>query len=248
MVRSSRAHRLSVLVLLAWATGGCQTGTERRDAAGASRLPVAEPARTVEDPPLADPVTRILPVRVATGVAARGLQSETRRLSQPIPWDGELELPFELAADRDEARSRSLAHRAKRRAFEGAPPVMPHGPSFGNGASCVDCHTHGFDVDEDLVGRAMSHPPLASCMQCHIEAENLDLPRGGSLGNAFSGQRPSAAPSARSSGGAPPPIPHRIEMRGRCLSCHGELGYPGLRTSHPERALCMQCHVLAGSP
>ena len=28
-----------------------------------------------------------------------------------------------------------------------------------------------------------------------------------------------------------------------CLACHGPRGHPFLRTSHPERTNCTQCHV-----
>ena len=38
-------------------------------------------------------------------------------------------------------------------------------------------------------------------------------------------------------------MPHGTFMRTRCLSCHGEYGYPGLRTDHPRRVNCVQCHI-----
>jgi cytochrome c-type protein NapB len=42
---------------------------------------------------------------------------------------------------------------------------------------------------------------------------------------------------------APPTMPHRTLMREDCLSCHGPQGLFGLRTPHPDRRSCTQCHV-----
>jgi cytochrome c-type protein NapB len=245
-MKSRGFPRLLVLLLPASVAGACLTGDELDDVNAAQVSVSAVPARAAKAPPPADPVSSVLPQRVRTGAAARGSQSEGRRLSQPVPWDGELMEPYELAEDRSEARARSLAERATRRAFEGAPPVMPHVPDLF-GSDCLDCHASGMAVDEERVAHAMSHPVLASCTQCHVEAEARGLPPASPPENTFAGRRP-AAPSARPFPGGPPAIPHQLTMRGRCLSCHGEFGYPGLRTSHPERALCMQCHVRAGTP
>jgi cytochrome c-type protein NapB len=44
--------------------------------------------------------------------------------------------------------------------------------------------------------------------------------------------------------GAPPPIPHSPDMRGNCVACHAGPGAVAeIRTPHPERANCRQCHV-----
>ncbi len=44
--------------------------------------------------------------------------------------------------------------------------------------------------------------------------------------------------------GSPMPIPHFLDGRRRCVSCHvGVAAHPDIRTSHPERENCMQCHV-----
>jgi len=32
-------------------------------------------------------------------------------------------------------------------------------------------------------------------------------------------------------------------MREDCMSCHGPQGLFGLRTPHPDRPSCLQCHV-----
>ena len=43
---------------------------------------------------------------------------------------------------------------------------------------------------------------------------------------------------------SPPPIPHGLQLRENCLSCHSGSGAPkDIATTHPERVNCMQCHV-----
>ena len=45
-------------------------------------------------------------------------------------------------------------------------------------------------------------------------------------------------------GGSPPPIPHSLQLRENCLACHGgAAAVRGIRSSHPERINCRQCHV-----
>jgi cytochrome c-type protein NapB len=44
----------------------------------------------------------------------------------------------------------------------------------------------------------------------------------------------------------PPPIPHDLQFRENCLTCHaGPAAVAELRTRHPERANCRQCHLVA---
>ena len=44
--------------------------------------------------------------------------------------------------------------------------------------------------------------------------------------------------------GSPPLIPHDIQGRQKCAACHvGPSSPRELRTSHPERLNCMQCHI-----
>ena len=41
-----------------------------------------------------------------------------------------------------------------------------------------------------------------------------------------------------------PSIPHPLEGRENCLACHtGPAAREEIRTSHPERERCQQCHV-----
>jgi cytochrome c-type protein NapB len=42
-----------------------------------------------------------------------------------------------------------------------------------------------------------------------------------------------------------PPINHDLFFRGNCLACHsGPSAVAEIRTTHPERADCRECHVL----
>jgi cytochrome c-type protein NapB len=49
--------------------------------------------------------------------------------------------------------------------------------------------------------------------------------------------------------GSPPPIPHALQMRENCRACHAGPGAVAeLRTTHPERVTCRQCHALGAPP
>jgi cytochrome c-type protein NapB len=148
--------------------------------------------------------------------------------------------------DTDAARRRTLAQRAAHRAYDGAPPVMPHSRNFVKSKTCLDCHADGIWLGERF-GPPLSHPQLVHCGQCHVETKNLELPFDiEPLGNTFSGQ---IAPhgGAQAWAGAPPVMPHTTLMRSRCTSCHGPESYPGLRTDHPYRLNCTQCHAPAAA-
>ena len=62
----------------------------------------------------------------------------------------------------------------------------------------------------------------------------------------FAGEQTTPA-GARAYEGAPPTIPHRTLMRENCMSCHGEGGTSAIRTSHPDRQSCTQCHATDAS-
>jgi cytochrome c-type protein NapB len=68
-------------------------------------------------------------------------------------------------ADRAAARAR----RAGRRAYDGAPPVIPHPVDQDAAPACATCHEHGAVV-AGLVAPVMSHARRESCLQCHVVA------------------------------------------------------------------------------
>jgi len=141
------------------------------------------------------------------------------------------------------AKSTALV-RAGRRAYDGAPPTIPH-DAFG--MSCDACHDRdGTPVTG--VGYAPASPhdgtPMAGattrCRQCHVFAASDEL----FVESEFVGLPQDLRPGSRATPGAPPTIPHRTLMRENCLACHdGPGAREAIRTSHPERWRCRQCHV-----
>ena len=142
-------------------------------------------------------------------------------------------------ADREATRAR----RAARRAYDGAPPTIPHAIDQLSVPACLSCHGDGLTI---AAKRApiMSHPRHDSCVQCHVVAldPRPDVVTPPEPINTFVGV---VAPRGgeRAWPGAPPTIPHPTWMRERCDSCHGSRGALGMKTPHPYRQACTQCHT-----
>lgn len=145
-----------------------------------------------------------------------------------------------------DAQSRQAANdqRAQRRAYNGAPPVVPHAIDQQNAASCLVCHGQGMKVG-DVVAPRMSHQTYTNCTQCHVESVNRSLPptTGPRAADTLFRGLGAPGPGERAWPGAPPTIPHTTWMRENCTSCHGTLADKGLMTSHPWRGNCVQCHA-----
>ncbi len=138
---------------------------------------------------------------------------------------------------------RSLSTRAARRAFNGAPPVIPHAVERTDDAACYACHGQGARVG-DRVANRMSHGVLVNCVQCHAAPSPKPFAHlVVDAANAFVGL-PAPTAGDRAFPGAPPVIPHSTWMREHCLSCHGGVaGWPGLEVTHRWRTNCLQCHA-----
>ena len=149
----------------------------------------------------------------------------------------------------------ALRDRLRTRAFDGAPPVVPHRVEHQSAQSCLVCHGVGMQLGNQIATK-ISHPHFANCLGCHVEQAG-SLPfaaHGAATGeprmsvtieeptNLFSGLL-RAGPGSREMPGAPPTIPHTTHLRGDCLSCHGLVARPGLRTTHPWLQNCVQCHA-----
>ncbi len=138
------------------------------------------------------------------------------------------------------------AKRQSRRAYDGAPPIVPHPVAQGSAAVCIACHSEARQIG-DVVAPAISHPVYTSCTQCHVSSKGLGSEWNTSeydlhTGNRFTGDhQPRKGTQAYPD--APHTIPHTLHMRQNCLSCHGPLGTSPIRTDHPERQSCTQCHV-----
>ncbi len=144
-----------------------------------------------------------------------------------------------------EDRLEALGIRAERRAFNGAPPTVPHEIQQISSADCLRCHGDSPEADEKGAPK-VPHVFLANCTQCHVEEESEYLFGEEPAPNTFDGV---AAPrgGSRAYVGAPPLVPHSTLMRSNCLSCHGPFGLTALQSSHPERRNCLQCHGLSAS-
>lgn len=175
------------------------------------------------------------------------------RLGPNAGWSSRLETLrdtrpgiFDAVIRTDSLKQDSLRTRAARRAFDGAPPVVPHPIDQQNAAVCLACHGTGWQVG-NLIAVRMSHPVYANCTQCHVESARREPSEIGTpVPNDFAGVV-RAGPGERAWLGAPPVIPHPSWMREECASCHGVLGRPGLRTTHPWRTSCTQCHASSAS-
>ena len=139
---------------------------------------------------------------------------------------------------------RSTAERALARAYDGAPPTIPHDAAIG---SCVTCH----DADGAVIagvgvapasphGEAAASGAMRRCRQCHAPVAVTTA----FVVSHFTGLAQGPWRGARATPGAPPTIPHTLQLRGECLTCHAGPGARAeIRTTHPERIRCRQCHV-----
>jgi len=139
--------------------------------------------------------------------------------------------------------------RARRRAYDGAPPVIPHPPQ---GSPCSVCHGR---TAKEVPGLGLAPPSpheetegigaTAHCRQCHVFRGT-----GGVLvESSFAGLRQDLRHGPRHHPLAPPVIPHAVFMRENCSACHcGPAAREEIRCTHPERRLCRQCHVPSRAP
>lgn len=148
------------------------------------------------------------------------------------------------AMDVDFKGGRSLDTYYNNRAYHGAPPSIPHPVvnDFKIGdKSCLKCHQNGGFVEKyKAYSPVVPHPEKVNCRQCHVEENTNGLFKST---NWSSFPRPSIGNAAFE--GAPPIIPHQIQMHENCLACHAGPSAPvEIRVTHPERSNCRQCHVL----
>jgi cytochrome c-type protein NapB len=145
---------------------------------------------------------------------------------------------------REGAYKTSAPMRAARRAYDGAPPVIPH-ERFG--PDCITCH-NSQGVDVPGVGFAPPSPhesteglsSTSRCTQCHVFRQTEEV----FVKSTFEGVPQDLRSGTRAYTGAPPVMPHPVFMRENCLACHsGPAAREEVRTTHPERTNCAQCHV-----
>lgn len=134
--------------------------------------------------------------------------------------------------------------RAARRAFDGAPPTIPHGSM---GVDCTSCHdAEGIAVSGLGFAPPMPHErtaglsALSRCTQCHVYRATDEL----FVASTFEGLVQDLRRGERAHEAAPPRLPHALFLRENCTACHaGPAAREEIRCSHPERKNCLQCHV-----
>ena len=139
--------------------------------------------------------------------------------------------------------TRTLEYFYSLRAYDGAPPIIPHpiaGSETLTGDTCLGCHLHGgFTPKFQAYAPIVPHPEKINCRQCHNPQEE------GGMFRALVWEETTARRGMAHLPGAPLVIPHPLSMRENCLSCHaGPHAVSEIRTTHPERVDCLQCHVV----
>jgi cytochrome c-type protein NapB len=168
------------------------------------------------------------------------------------------------SSDRRPAHPRTLATFRLLRAYPGAPPRIPHGlsPDETRNGGCKTCHERGgFSQRFGAYVPITPHPEMGMCLQCHVgDAQLMSNPLPATDPSARCRQchapgvkrwrdssldwTPLPWPELPARTGAPPPIPHGLQLRGNCLACHSApSAVAEIRTPHPERSNCRQCHV-----
>ncbi len=140
---------------------------------------------------------------------------------------------------------RNLAGFYELRQYLGSPPRIPHPVDLtfkGNNTDCLACHAKGgYSAEFGKYVPVTPHPENSLCYQCHAPKvtdatfvpstwQSIRPPR---LGLSFLA-------------GAPPSIPHSLQLRENCIACHTGPGAVGeIRVAHASRGNCRQCHVPA---
>ena len=136
---------------------------------------------------------------------------------------------------------RTLNQFYSRRQYPGSPPEVPHPVEVhGKELECLKCHADGgWTIILKRMTPVTPHPEHISCKQCHL------WPVTDTLFSAIDWQSVPAPRLGRSYlPGAPPPIPHYLQMRENCHACHvGPGTVVEIRMKHKWRGLCRQCHV-----
>ena len=146
--------------------------------------------------------------------------------------------------DHPGATKTAAAERALRRGYDGAPPVIPH-QDFGS--ACTECHNQeGVSVPGTGFAPPSPHEAttgmsaISRCKQCHVFRQTDSL----FAENSFVGLNQDLRHGRRLNLAAPPVMPHAVFMRENCLACHaGPAAREAIRTMHPERIRCRQCHI-----
>ncbi|QDS98797.1 diheme cytochrome c precursor [Adhaeretor mobilis] len=229
---------LLVLVLIGTATTGYFIGLTSPMTASSG-----QPSPTSVAVHLAEPAHATSKVIPATAYADMSAVRAQRFRQQGLPLAALRKQPEDPFAEIEIDESKkldSLASREEIRAYNGAPPTVPHPIDQLDTAACMACHGEGLK-SASLRASKMPHPYYSNCTQCHVEQQANFVFASAVFENSFTGLKAPTSGS-RAYTGAPPVIPHSTWMRNDCLSCHGRVAAPGMQSTHPWRANCLQCH------
>lgn len=173
---------------------------------------------------------------LAAGCGGGEAEGDEKQATVPVPG-------------REGVEKSAAAVRAARRAFDGAPPVVPH---MDFGMTCLECHgAKRVEVPGLGFSPPMPHEgtegisAISRCKQCHVFRQTDELFRE----NAFAGVAQALDLGPRAHDFAPPRIPHEVFLRENCQACHdGPAAREEIRCTHPERAACTQCHLRVRTP
>ena len=173
---------------------------------------------------------------VILSLLAGALMVASGRSQEPA---GEASADKSVPAEKESKRTLAVFY--SRRAYPGAPPVIPHALPEDNtmgAGSCLSCHQNAVYVPLfRAYAPATPHPEWLNCRQCHVNQKQPEPFRASNWTKI-------AGPAINREEGAPPPIPHNLQLRSKCLACHaGPAAVNEIRTPHPEREDCRVCHV-----
>lgn len=195
---------------------------------------------------------------------------------EPIPAEAQVfrTTPGMLAIEPGARRERSAHPRRLKtvrflRAYPGAPPRIPH-PLRADELrtdACRTCHERGgYSARFQAYVPLTPHPERGICLQCHVGVDavlGLEAPDAAPDARCVLCHGPAGGPVQADASLTwpttvwptlprttpdqdPPPIPHDLQYRQNCLTCHsGPAAVEEIRTKHPDRAVCRQCHLVA---
>lgn len=154
-LRSRRSVTVVLVATITIAVAGYVTGTSYPPSHGGYR---------------ADAAPETHPARVPTqaGMAQARYADRNAELSAAFARLG----PAPVGARSGATPAERQAMRDALRAFEGAPPMLPHAVDQRGMPACLACHQDGMTVN-GRVAPAMTHTAYASCLQCHAPASGV---------------------------------------------------------------------------
>ena len=185
----------------------------------------------------------------AAGSVLRGAQASASPTGGVVPQETQSTGGTLRQAQENNGTKRTLEVFYSRRAYPGAPPIIPHklpeDRTLG-GKICLACHAEGaWTALYRAYAPATPHPTWLNCRQCHVPQTDSPPFRGSTWQKI-----PGPALNRETPPKGPPPIPHDLQLRENCVACHGGPGaVVEIRSPHPQRPNCRRCHTArAGQP